>query len=195
MDRSAIGGPIGADEAPVTRGAADAGVMTPPDWRWRSMRVRLATALAIVTLCAGCSSVAGPEGDVCASRDSIRICVEKSRYAPAQLIRFSISNGTGLTLFEDVCARHIAGRNDVSKPFDTRYSPARRCRWDADAAEIARHFRTVPADGITEDSVRISGYAIQGEFQLQIWFRGPDSMLISDQPYVSGSFEMHRSAP
>lgn len=148
--------------------------------------VSLVAALAL----AACSDSVGPGSDLCRTRDGITVCAQSSQYAPGDHAVFTIINGGGETVLEDVCSVGLAGRSSDGLPWDDRRFPSRNCNEDT-ALDVARE---VASGATVRDSIRIPLGAIQGDFKVNVWFFDVGGLLLDEQPFSSGVFDVFPSA-
>ena len=154
------------------------------------MRLLLMTVLGLPFSCASAVAPTAP----CAARDAISVCIDGQEFRLYSTIRFEIVNGTSEVVFEDTCARHLASRTDSSRPFDIRYKPSRNCGVDPSPELILEHrVRIGPGESIV-DSILVGGFAIQGQYRIQVWLADTGGEFLPGVPFASAVFEIFPSA-
>lgn len=165
----------------------------PPSASVRLAGFALGTAAAVLLAACSGTGASEPETPACATEDGLRVCTDRSVYAPGQTVSFSITNQEGggdPPIFHDGCALEIVFRTDPTDAFPARYDHAGRCGNDPSAEEIRAGYREVPAGETVDDQVRLPPAAPQGEYRLNLWFVDAEGELVDPDPVHSGIFDV-----
>lgn len=140
---------------------------------------------------AGCGdSAMGPGSGRCATNQGIEICSDRSSYPPGASVGLTITNQGTTTVFKDFCSVKIVGKTDRSVPFEARYDPTLLCGLDVTPAEIVANMVELPPGASIEEQHRLTTFAFQGFYRVNVWFLDENGDRISTDPFFTGTFDV-----
>ena len=152
-----------------------------------------ALAAAVVTACG--SEITEPTKSLCATRNGVEVCVVgAAQYSPGDLVRFTVRNMTGASIYKDNCSTKLVGNTGGDDGFDEVLDPTLRCGSNAGVQDIVANMIELAPSEENSDSLQLVSFAFQGYYRVNVWIVDADGAVAFNTPAISGIFDVFPSA-
>ena len=158
---------------------------------YRNPAIRI-LAMLVVPACG--KSVTEPATSICATRNGAEVCAAKAQYSPGDLVRFTVRNTSGASIYKDNCSAKLVGTTTRDGKFEAVFDPTRSCGPNASMDDIVANMIELAPDESTSDSLELQTFAFQGYYRVIVWIVDSDGTLVANTPAISGTFHVFPSA-
>jgi len=121
----------------------------------------------------------------CREDEGIQICIQKSTYAPGEMLPFTISNGYSRAAFEDRCSGGVEGRLSDGEEWSGSFGMGRHCGFDVGPEEMLALMRRLEVGILTSDTFSVNPFSYEGEWRVWIRVLNKSGDPIRQTPFVS----------
>ena len=163
-------------------------------WRWASLFL-----MAVATISCKDPVASGDPGfghspfENCHEDGGIQVCIEKSTYAPGELVPLTVSNGLPRKVFEDLCAGGIEGRRSPEEEWSGSFGMARGCLLSMGTEDTTGSMRPLPVGALSFDTFSVNPLAYDGEWRAWIRVLEKSGEVLRQTPFVSPVFLVRNS--
>ncbi len=127
----------------------------------------------------------------CQDDAGIRICLEKMRYTPDDLVVFTVANSLDRIVFLDQCSGAMDALQPSSEP-GVSSGVTRICGPYPMRVNVLANMRELPRGGYLFDNFPLIGPTSDGDYRLRVRILDPEALPIRDEPFTSLVFRVRR---
>ena len=132
----------------------------------------------------------GPASMLCETRHGLEVCVDRAEYQRTDAIAVTTTNVSGSAILKDSCATKMVGVTDLQRDFEEVYNPRLHCGSEVTRADIVEHMVEILPGASFEETLRLSTFAFQGWYRVNVWILNAEGNLAVETPAISGTFRV-----
>lgn len=157
-----------------------------------SRRIAMPVLAAVLVLSCG-EDATGPVVSLCATQHGLEVCVARAEYQPSQSIAVTTRNVSSSPVFKDACGTKPVGVTNLEVEFEAVYNPRLHCGPDVTISDIVERMAELAPGESVEETVRLTSFAFQGWYRVNVWLLDEEGNLAVDTPATSGIFQVFPS--
>jgi hypothetical protein len=129
----------------------------------------------------------------CLEDGGIQICIERTAYAPVDLLPFTVANGEDRAVFLDSCSGGVEGQDPVTGEWGPgRHGVSRLCDFHATRSDVLAHMRYLPRSQLVFDTFHVNSQAQEGNWRVWVLILDGRGLPVRERTFTSPTFEVIR---